>query len=142
MGPTGAEDYCAPALVTPCDSPPLRYKWLRLIAIPSLEIFPVLRSNLARRTNMSDRKPHDFIVRLEGLQLSAEHQHQIASAIQSVVMAELGKVDLAAQKTATTSGDVVNLALLPIGWKGILYRPAAAANAVVMSKPLKVTEGE
>jgi hypothetical protein len=91
---------------------------------------------------MSDGKPHDFIVRLEGLKLSAEHQNQIASAIQSAVMAELGKVDLAPRKTANTGGNVVNLAMLPIKWRGILYRPAASANAGVLTKTLKVTEGE
>jgi len=88
---------------------------------------------------MSDGKSHDFIVRLEGLQLSSEHQHRIASAIQSVVMAELGKVDLA-PKGAAPQGNV-NLALLPLKWRGIWYRTGLPANIGELVKSLTVEEG-
>jgi hypothetical protein len=89
---------------------------------------------------MSDTKSHDFIVRLEGLQLSEQDQNRIAAAIQSVVMAELGKVDSAGGKTANATGAGGSLALLPVKWRGILYRPSASPNIAGLDKTLGVTE--
>lgn len=40
---------------------------------------------------------HDFIVRLEGLNLDEAAKQRIAGAIQGAVMAELGRIDLRGQ---------------------------------------------
>jgi hypothetical protein len=64
---------------------------------------------------MSDPMPakntsHDFIVRLDGLQLDETARSRIAGAVQGAVMSELGQLDLAARKR------LGGLAFIPHQW--------------------------
>lgn len=83
-------------------------------------------------------KPHDFIVRLDGLPLDEPTRQRIAGAIQAAVLSELGKLDLAGAKPAA------GLAYLPHRWWGIWYRVRADVleNLGGLGKTLGVTAGE
>jgi hypothetical protein len=59
---------------------------------------------------------NDFIVRLDGLPLDPVSKRQIAAAIQSAVLAELGKIDLTGNQPEN------RLAHIPIQWLGIWLR--------------------
>ena len=61
-------------------------------------------------------KPHDFMVRLDGLKLDEATSHRIAGAIQAVVISELGKLDL------TGGQHHGSLAYIPKDWLGIWLR--------------------
>ena len=47
-------------------------------------------------------KPNDFIVRLDGMKLDDATRHRVASAIQSAVLGELGRLDLGGQTGVST----------------------------------------
>jgi hypothetical protein len=66
--------------------------------------------------------PHDFIVRLEGLQLDEASRSRIAGAIQGAVMLELGRLDLAGPKR------LGGFAHIPIDWLGFWLREATNAQ--------------
>lgn len=61
-------------------------------------------------------KPHDFMVRLDGLKLDEATSHRIAGAIQAAVMSELAKLDLSGGQP---HGSV---AYIPKDWLGIWLR--------------------
>ena len=46
-------------------------------------------------SNPMPGKPSDFVVRLDGLELDERTRDRIAAALQSAVVAELGRLDLA-----------------------------------------------
>ena len=60
--------------------------------------------------------PNDFIVRLEGLKLDGPARARISAAIQSAVVGELGKLDMAPLQSSN------HLVFLPIRWPGLWLR--------------------
>jgi hypothetical protein len=81
-------------------------------------------------------KPNDFIVRLDGLPLDQAAKRRIAGAIQSAVLGELGKLDLAGNKPTNS------LVHIPIEWLGLWLRDATNLREGLgdMGKTLGVTE--
>jgi len=80
-------------------------------------------------------KPHDFVVRIEGLPLDEEAQRRIAGAIQGAMLSELGRLDLAGRDPNPT------LSYIPIRWLGIWLRDARTLQAPgEFNKDLGVTE--
>lgn len=80
-------------------------------------------------------KPHDFVVRIEGLPLDEEAQRRIAGAIQGVLLSELGRLDLAGVKPKPT------LSYIPVQWLGIWLRDARNLQGPIeFNKNLGVTE--
>jgi hypothetical protein len=76
-------------------------------------------------------KPHDFIVRLDGLRLDAAAHNRIASAIQSAVVEELGRVDLAGTHPPPPA-----FAYFPLKWRGLwLHEAAGLKNLGDLANP-------
>jgi hypothetical protein len=80
-------------------------------------------------------KPHDFVVRLEGLPLDKAAQERIAAAIRGAVVAELGRLDFASIQPRPS------LSYIPIHWMGIWLRDASNLPGLgEFKKNLGVTE--
>lgn len=81
-------------------------------------------------------KPNDFIVRLDGLPLDEAAKRRIAGAIQSAVLGELGKLDLAGKKPTNS------LVHIPIEWRGLWLREVTKLSEGLgeIGKTLGVTE--
>jgi hypothetical protein len=87
-------------------------------------------------SNPMSGKPNDFIVRLDGLPLDEAARHRIAGAIQSAVLAELGKLDLAGNKPTNA------LFHIPTEWLGLWLREVTGLREGLgeLKKTLGVTE--
>ena len=80
-------------------------------------------------------KPHDFVVRVEGLPLNEEAQRRIAGAIQGALLSELGRLDLASAKPEP------RFSYIPVQWLGIWLREARHLQDLRdLTKNLGVTE--
>jgi hypothetical protein len=82
-------------------------------------------------------KPNDFIVRLDGLKLDEAARGRISAAIQSAVVAELGRLDLAGLHSSN------RLAYFPIRWPGLWLREINELPSGLgeLGKTLTVNEG-
>jgi hypothetical protein len=82
-------------------------------------------------------KPHDFVVRIEGLPLDEEAQRRIAGAIQGALLSELGRLDLAGTNPKPT------LSYIPVQWLGIWLREARhLQDPIEFNQNLEVTKAK
>jgi hypothetical protein len=82
-------------------------------------------------------KPNDFIVRLDGLKLDEAARGRISAAIQSAVVAELGRLDLPGLHSSN------RFAYFPIRWPGFWLREINELPSGLgeLGKTLTVNEG-